>query len=51
MQAFGDEALQPLRGERNGVRPRDADGVEAERAGFLLQRRLQCVVLQKSRSA
>jgi hypothetical protein len=41
VQAFGDEALQPFGRQRNGVGPRDADGVEAECARFPLQRRLE----------
>jgi hypothetical protein len=41
VQAFGDEALQPPLGLRDGVRPRDADGVETLRAGLAFERGFQ----------
>jgi hypothetical protein len=41
VQAFGDEALQPPLGLRDGVGARDADGVEALRASLALKRGFQ----------
>jgi hypothetical protein len=41
VQAFGDEAREPPLGLRDGVRARDADGVEALRAGFAFNRGFQ----------
>jgi hypothetical protein len=45
VQAFGDEARKPLLRLRDGVGPGDADGVEALRARFALERGFQCVLV------
>ena len=51
VRAVGEEAAQPLGGLRDGVRPRDADGVEAVRARGVGERGLERGRRQKSRSA
>ena len=52
MRALRDEALEALPGMGNGVRPRDADGVEAMRTRDLRQCALERVgLIQKSRLA
>jgi hypothetical protein len=43
VQAFGDEALEPPLGLRDGVGARDAGGVETLRAGFAFKRGFQRV--------
>jgi hypothetical protein len=53
MGAFGEEAPEPLRRLRDGIRPCDAYDIEPVRARGLDQRRLQGgrLTVQKSRSA
>jgi hypothetical protein len=52
MGAVGEEARQPLGGQRNCIGARDADEVEAVVAGGLRERVFQRAgVAQKSRSA
>jgi len=52
MGAVGEEFCEPLGRLRDGIRPRDADDVEALRARFVAERLFQrACVGQKSRSA
>jgi len=52
VRAVGEKARETFRRLRDRVRPRDADNVEAMRAGGLRERFLQRVgIAQKSRSA
>jgi hypothetical protein len=51
VQALGKEIRETLFRQRDSVRPRDANSVKALRARFALERRLQVVRIQKSRSA
>jgi hypothetical protein len=51
VRAFGQEGAQPLGRLRNGIRPRDADDVEALGASARDQRRFDRLRCQKSRSA
>jgi hypothetical protein len=51
MRAGVEERAQPLRRERDGVRPRNADGVEALRASESFERCLERGRTQKSRLA
>jgi hypothetical protein len=52
MEALGDEARERVRRVRNGIRPRNGDGVEAAKASLLDERALERDrIVQKSRSA
>jgi hypothetical protein len=51
MLAVGEELFEVRPRVRNRVRPRDADGIEAQRTGLRGQRRLEIFRSQKSRSA
>jgi hypothetical protein len=51
MRAFGEETFQAIARERDGIGPRDAEGIEAVFAGGLAQRVLDRGYVQKSRSA
>jgi hypothetical protein len=52
VSAVGEKPFEPFFDFRNGIRPRHAEGVEAERAGALGECGLDGVRIgQKSRSA
>jgi hypothetical protein len=51
MDAGSQELPQPLRRARDGIGPRDAEGVEAERASLFGERALGRGRRQKSRLA
>jgi hypothetical protein len=51
MRTGGEECVEPLRGKRDGIRPRDACGIKALRTRGIEQRRLERSRRQKSRLA